>query len=216
MDKELERREHWFCRYADDCNIYVNSKRAGERVLASATYWLESRLTLRVNPAKSAVGRPWQRKFLGYTVCNRKRHVRLKISPDAVKRFKGDIKAVIRQGRGCALSKTITHLNQKLRGWLIYFQHIGVKGILQELDGWLRRHLRKLLWRQWKRPRTRVKRLMQLGLDEKRAQKSAYNGRGAWWNAGASHLNQALPKKWFERMNLVSLVDYQFRLKCLT
>jgi len=216
LDKELEQRGHKFCRYADDCNIYVNSKRAGERVLDSVTHWLESRLKLQVNSAKSAVGRPWQRKFLGYTVCNRKRHVRLKISPEAVKRFKGDVKAVIRQGRGRAISKTIAVLNRKLQGWLNYFQHIGVKGILQALDGWLRRHLRKVLWRQWKRPRTRVKRLIRLGLGEKRAQKSAYNGRGAWWNAGASHMSQALPKKWFDRMNLVSLVDYQFRLKCFT
>ena len=216
LDKEVEQRGHRFCRYADDCNIYVNSKRAGERVLASITQWLENRLKLQVNAAKSAVGRPWQRKFLGYTVCHRKYNVRLKISLQAIKRFKGDIKAVIRQGRGCAISKTIAVLNRKLRGWLNYFQHIGVKGILQELDGWLRRHLRKVLWRQWKRPRTRVKRLIRLGLDEKRAQKSAYNGRGAWWNAGASHMSQALPKKWFDRMNLLSLVDYQFRLKCFT
>jgi len=216
LDKALEQRGHLFCRYADDCNIYVNSERAGKRVLVSITHWLESHLKLQVNLAKSAVGRPWQRKFLGYTVCHRKHHVRLKISHEAIKRFKGDIKAVIRQGRGCALSKTITLLNRKLQGWLNYFQHIGVKGILQELDGWLRRHLRKVLWRQWKRPRTRVKRLMRLGLGEKRAQKSAYNGRGAWWNAGASHMSQALPKRWFDRMNLVSLVDYQFRLKCFT
>nr|CAA6825947.1 MAG: Group II intron reverse transcriptase/maturase [uncultured Thiotrichaceae bacterium] len=157
-----------------------------------------------------------KRKFQGYTVCNRKRHVRLKISPEAIKHFKGDVKAAIRRGRGCALSKTIAVLNRKLQGWLNYFQHIGVKGILQELDGWLRRYLRKVLWRQWKRPRTRVKRLMRLGLDVKRAQKSACNGRGAWWNAGASHMNQALPKQWFDRMNLVSLVDYQCRLKCFT
>ena len=131
LDKELEQHGHPFCRYADDCNIYVNSQRAGERVLASITQWLESRLKLQVNSAKSAVDRPWQRKFLGYTVCNRKRHVRLKISPEAINRFKGDVKAVIRRGRGCALSKTIAVLNRKLQGWLNYFQHIGVKGILR-------------------------------------------------------------------------------------
>ena len=216
LDKELEQRGHAFCRYADDVNIYVNSQRAGERVLVSITHWLAKHLKLQVNPTKSAVDRPWKRKFLGYTVCSRKYNVRLRISPEAVKRFKADIKVVIRRGRGCALGKTIETLNPKLRGWLNYFQHIGVKDIVQELDGWLRRHLRKVLWRQWKRSRTRFKQLMQLGLDEKRAQKSAYNGRGAWWNAGASHMNQALPKKWFDRRNLLSLVDYQFRLKCLT
>lgn len=216
FDKELERRGHVFCRYADDCNIYVKSQRAGERVLTSLTNWLENTLKLRVNRIKSDVGRPWNRKFLGYTVCTRKRNVRLKVAPAAIKRFKGDLKSAIRRGRGCSIVKTVDALNPKLRGWMNYFRHIGVKNSLQELDGWLRRHLRKVLWRHWKRGRTRVKRLMQLGLDEKRAQKSAYNGRGAWWNAGASHMNQALPKKWFDRMKLVSLADYQFRLKCLT
>ena len=97
-----------------------------------------------------------------------------------------------------------------------YFRHIGVKGLLQELDGWLRRHLRKILWRQWKRPLTRAKSLMRLGITEQRAWVSAQNGRGAWWNAGASHLNQALPKKRFDRIGLVSLVDYNQRLRYLT
>ena len=97
-----------------------------------------------------------------------------------------------------------------------YFRHIGVKNVLQELDGWLRRHLRKILWRQWKRSFTRAKMLMRLGLDEKRAWDSAQNGRGAWWNSGASHMNQALPKKRFDRIGLVSLVDYYQRLKGLT
>ena len=96
-----------------------------------------------------------------------------------------------------------------------YFRHIGVKGILQELDGWLRRHLRKILWRQWKRPFTRAKSLMRLGIAEQRAWVSAQNGRGAWWNVGASHMNQALSKKRFDRIGLVSLVDYNHRLKCL-
>ncbi|MET4694012.1 hypothetical protein V5J35_004094 [Endozoicomonas sp. NE40] len=97
-----------------------------------------------------------------------------------------------------------------------YFRHIGVKGILQELDGWIRRHLRKILWRQWKRTYTRVKRLMRLGIREERAWKSATNGWGAWWNAGAPHMNQALPKKLFDRIGLISLVEYNQRLKCLT
>ncbi len=216
LDRELERRGHKFCRYADDCNIYVGSAKAGQRVLASITHYLESTLKLRVNREKSGVGRPWQRKFLGYTVCSRKYNVRLKIAPKAITRLKGDLKVVLRRGRGRAIGRVIEELNLKLRGWMNYFRHIGVRGILQELDGWIRRHLRKILWLQWKRSFTRAKNLMRLGLDEKRAWNSAQNGRGSWWNAGASHLNQALPKKFFDRLGLVSLMDYYHQLNRLT
>ena len=214
LDRELERRGHRFCRYADDSNIYVRSKRAGERVLASMTRFLEDRLKLRVNQEKSAVDRPWKRSFLGYTVCNRTRNVRLKVAGKPIQRLKANVKALFRSGRGRSLKTTIVALTPKLRGWVNYFRHAGVKGIFEELDGWIRRHLRKILWRQWKRPRSRAKRLMQLGLSEERAWKSATNGRGPWWNAGASHLNQALPKKRFDRLGLVSLMDQYHQLKC--
>ena len=216
LDLELEKRGHKFCRYADDCNIYVKSEKAGDRVLASLTHYLEKKLKLRVNREKSGVGRPWQRKFLGYTVCNRKQNVRLKVAPKAIIRLRGDLKAVFRRGRGRALGRVIEELNLKLGGWMNYFRHIGVKGILQELDGWVRRHLRKILWLQWKRPYTRAMNLMRLGLDEKRAWNSAQNGRGSWWNAGASHLNQALPKKLFDRLGLISLMGYYHQLQRLT
>lgn len=216
FDRELEKRGHRFCRYADDSNIYVRSEAAGQRVLSSLARFLSDRLSLQVNREKSAVARPWQRKFLGYTVCTRKRNVRLKVAPQIVSRFKGDLKAVLRRGRGWSIRRTVETLNPKLRGWVTYFRHIGVKGVLEELDGWLRRHLRKILWRQWKRSYTRATNLMKLGLREKRAWDSAQNGRGAWWNSGASHMNQALPKKRFDRLGLVSLVDQFHQLKCLT
>lgn len=216
LDRELEKRGHKFCRYADDCNIYVRSEKAGQRVLESITRYLEKTLKLRVNRDKSGVGRPWQRKFLGYTVCSRKYNVRLRIDPRAVKRFRGDLKVIFRRGRGRSLGRIIEELNPKLRGWLAYFRLIGVKGPLEELDGWIRRHLRQILWVQWKRSFTRAKNLMRLGLEDKRAWNSAQNGRGPWWNAGASHLNQALPKKLFDRLGLLSLMDYYHRLKCFT
>jgi len=216
LDKELERRGHKFCRYADDCNIYVKSEKAGQRVLASITKYLENTLKLKVNQKKSGVGRPWQRKFLGYSVCSRKYNVRLRVAPEVVKRFKGDMKAAFRRARGCSIKRTVHELNPKLRGWMAYFRYIGVKGVLQELDGWIRRHLRKVLWRQWKCTYTRVKRMMQLGLSEKRAWCSAQNGRGSWWNAGASHMNYALPKKRFDRIGLISLLDYNHQLNCST
>jgi len=216
LDRELGKRGHKFCRYADDCNIYVRSETAGNRVLASISHYLEETLKLKVNRDKSGVGMPWHRKFLGYSVCWRKRNVRLRVSLEAIKRLKGDLKAVLRRGRGYSIYRRVEELNPKLRGWMNYFRYIGVKSVLQELDGWLRRHLRKILWRQWKRANTRRKKLMQLGLEAPRAQASAGNGRGPWWNAGAHHMSQALPKKRFDRIGVMSLVDYNHRLKCLS
>jgi len=213
LDQELTRRGHSFCRYADDCNIYVKSRKAGERVLTSITTFLEQRLKLKVNREKSAVDRPWKRTFLGYTVCHRKTNPRLKPARKSVQKFKGNIKAVMRSARGWSIRRTVQVLAPKIRGWLNYFRHADVKKVFEELDGWIRRHLRKILWRQWKRPYTRAKMLMRLGLDEKRAWLSATNGRGAWWNAGASHLNQALPKKLFDELGLVSLMDSYHQLK---
>ena len=213
LDQELTRRGHSFCRYADDCNIYVKSRKAGERVLTSITTFLEQRLKLKVNREKSAVDRPWKRAFLGYTVCHRKTNPRLKPAMKSVQKFKGNIKAVMRSARGWSIRRTVQVLAPKIRGWLNYFRHADVKKVFEELDGWIRRHLRKILWRQWKRPYTRAKMLMRLGLDEKRAWLSATNGRGAWWNAGASHLNQALPKKLFDELGLVSLMDSYHQLK---
>lgn len=214
LDQELTRRGHSFCRYADDCNIYVKSRKAGERVLTSITTFLEQRLKLKVNREKSAVDRPWKRTFLGYTVCPRKTNPRLKPAMKSVQKFKGNIKAVMRSAKGWSIQRTVQVLAPKIRGWLNYFRHADVKKVFEELDGWIRRHLRKIVWRQWKRPYTRAKMLMRLGLDEKRAWMSATNGRGAWWNAGASHLNQALPKKLFDRLGLISLMDGYRQLKC--
>jgi RNA-directed DNA polymerase len=205
LDKELERRGHEFCRYADDCNIYVGSRKAGERILESITRFLEKKLKLRVNREKSAVDRPWKRKFLGYSMTIEK-EPRLKVAPEAIKRLKGNLKAAFRRGRGRNLKRFINEeLNPILRGWGNYFQLSEVVGTYEELNGWLRRRLRCILWRQWKRPRTRRKRLIARGLEEQRASQSAYNGRGAWWNSGASHMNEAYPRKYFDFLGLVVL-----------
>ncbi|MEE2003428.1 group II intron reverse transcriptase/maturase [Alkalimonas sp. MEB108] len=207
LDMELERRGLNFCRYADDCNIYVGSERAAHRVLASMTRFLEQRLKLKVNREKSAADRPWKRSFLGYTVCSRKYNIRLKIADKSVKRFKGNIKALLRMAKGWSIRKTVSELAPRLRGWINYFHHADAKGIFNELDGWLRRHLRKILWRQWKQGITRARMLMRLGIAKDRARLSTTNGRGPWWNSGASHMNQALPKKLFDRLGLISLMD---------
>jgi RNA-directed DNA polymerase len=212
LDKELERRGHKFCRYADDCNIYVRSKAAGERVMKTVTRFLTERLRLKVNAGKSAVARPWERKFLGYSMTWHKQP-RLKVAPESLQRLKAKIRTIFRKGRGRSLPRVIGDLNPLLRGWMQYFRLAEVKGIFEDLDGWLRRKLRCLLWRQWKRTFTRAKNLMKRGLEELRAWKSAMNGRGPWWNAGASHMNQAFPKAYFDRRGLISLLDQLRKLQ---
>ena len=211
LDKELERRGHAFCRYADDCNVYVRSQHAGERVMASLTCFLTERLKLTVNGAKSAVDRPWRRIFLGYTMTAHKAP-RLRIAASSVARFRGKLKAAFRAGRGRALGATIKDLTPVLRGWIAYFRLTDSKGILEDLDGWLRRRLRCILWRQWKKPATRATRLKQRGLTEQRARDSARNGHGPWWNAGASHMNDAFRKAFFAQLGLVSLQQELRRL----
>lgn len=213
LDKELERRGHKFCRYADDCNIYVRSRSAGERVLKSLTTFLERRLRLKVNAEKSAVARPWERKFLGYSFTSQ-RETRLKVAPASVQRLKEKLREIFRRGRGRNLSKLIEEeLTPLLRGWLNYFRLAEVKGIFEELDGWIRRKLRNLIWRNWKRPFRRAKNLMQRGLAKAQALKSAANGRGPWWNAGAAHMHLALPKSYFDRCGLLSLLEQRRRFQ---
>ena len=204
LDRELERRGLAFVRYADDCNVYVRSRRAGERVMAAIQAYLGGVLKLTVNAAKSAVARPWERKFLGYSVTAK--DSRLRIAPQSLKRLRERIKDLLRQGRGRSLARTIETLNPLLRGWINYFRLSQTRTPIEDLDVWVRRHLRRLLWKQWKRPRMRERRLRQLGLAPERAWRSSVNGRGPWWNAGARHMVHALPPSYFARMGLVSLV----------
>lgn len=208
LDKELERRGHRFGRYADDCNIYVKSRRAGERVMASITIFVEEKLKLKVNREKSAVARPWQRKFLGYSFTFHK-EPKIRVSETSVERFREKVKETFRRGRGRNLKRFIKEdLNPQIRGWITYFKLTETKGFAEDLDGWIRRRLRVIIWRQCKKPRTRKRRLIQRGLSPERAAASAYNGRGAWWNSGASHMNLAYPKKYFVSLGLFSMLDY--------
>jgi group II intron reverse transcriptase/maturase len=212
LDRELERRGHRFCRYADDCNIYVGSEVAGQHAMAAITGYLEQKLKLRVNRDKSAVARPWTRKFLGYSFTWHKQ-ARLKIADSSLQRLRDKVRDIVVGNTSRNLVVTINELNPVLRGWTSYFRLTEVKGALKDLDGWIRRKLRCLLWRQWKYPATRNRRLQARGLDATRAWKSASNGRGPWWNAGASHMNAAYPKKTFDVLGLISLLDTQQRFQ---
>jgi RNA-directed DNA polymerase len=211
LDKELERRGHRFVRYADDCNVYVKSKAAGERVMASLEKLLAERLRLRINRDKSAVGRPWNRSFLSYTV-TRDKKPKLAIATKAVVRLRTKLRQVFRRGRGRRLDRVIAETTPLLRGWIAYFRLSQVRARLEELDQWLRRRLRCILWRQWKRARTRFKQLVRLGVSREQAAAGAYSGHGSWWSAGASHMNLAISVKWLRSQGLLSLLEEHHRL----
>jgi RNA-directed DNA polymerase len=213
LDKELERRGHRFVRFADDCNVYVQSKAAGERVMASLERFLRERLRLKINREKSAVERPWRRKFLGYTVTSNLQP-KLKVAPESLKRLRSKLQPVWRKGRGRRLASTIAELNPIIRGWVAHFRMVDVKQVFHDLDAWLRRKLRCTIWRQWKKPRTRFKKLCELGVDEPRARAGAMNSRGPWWNAGSSHMNQAISNAVLTEMRLVSFLAEHQRLAC--
>ena len=181
-----------------------NRRRA---VPASLERFLGERLRLRVNRRKSAVGRPWGRAFLGYSVTSQHQS-KLRPAGKSLKRFKAKLKALFRRGRGRNLLRFITEdLNPVLRGWGNYYRLSQTKVIFEDLDKWIRRRLRCLKWRHWKHPRTRLRWLIRRGLTSERAARSAYNGRGPWFNSGASHMNQAFPKVYFERFGLISLAQ---------
>ena len=206
FDKELERRGHRFCRYGDDANVYVQSKRAGLRVMASLMRFLEGRLRLKVNRSKSVVDRPWNCTFLGYTVTHHLKP-RLKPAPQAVQRAKDRIRQITHKGRGRNIRVVIGEINRFTRGWVGYYRLASVKAQFDTVDQWIRRRLRKILWEQWRTPKTRCRKLIALGLERQRARKATATGLGAWWNAGASHMHAAVNNRVLASWGLRSLLD---------
>ncbi|MDE3077090.1 MAG: group II intron reverse transcriptase/maturase [Chloroflexota bacterium] len=189
LDKELEKRGHRFVRYADDCNIYVKSQQAGERVMASVTRFLEKKLRLRVNPAKSAVDRPAKRIFLGFRLMRG----RLSIAPDSLKRAKDTIRRITKRNRGVSLGRVLEELALFTDGWVGYFWPARTPSTFQELDEWTRRRLRCYQWKQWKRPHRRARQLMAAGVGRWLAWGTAKDGPGLWRAAGSPALTRALP-----------------------
>jgi RNA-directed DNA polymerase len=205
LDQELEKRKLHFVRYADDCNVYVASQRAGERVMDGITKFLGKRLKLKVNEEKSAVGRPWQRKFLGFTFTMQKQ-CRRRIAPAALKRLKDKIRAITTRKRGSRLEQIIEELAIYLRGWLNYFGFCETPSVLQGIESWLRRKLRCLIWKRWKRSSTRFERLREMGLSVLLAQEGAGNGsKGPWRMSRTPPLNKALSIVYFRQLGLPEL-----------
>lgn len=204
LDKELEKRGHRFVRYADDCNIYVKTKRAGERVMASVKTFIEKTLRLKVNEKKSAVARPWQRKFLGFSFTFHK-EPKVRIAKQSLKRMKSKIRELTARKMPFPMEYRIQKLNQYLTGWCGYFALADTKSIFASLDGWIRRRLRMCLWKNWKKPRTKVRNLIRLGIPDWKAYEWGNTRKGYWRISNSPILDRALNNSYWSRQGLKSL-----------
>jgi RNA-directed DNA polymerase len=203
LDKELARRGHRFCRYADDCNIYVRSRRAGERVMASVSRFLTQKLRLKVNEAKSAVARPEERQFLGFSISNDGSERR--IAPKALDKFKARIRDMTRRTRGISLPQVIEELTPYLIGWRGYFGFCETPRVLTNLEAWIRRRLRSYLWRQWRNGHNRFTELRRRGVPKFRAAVAASSPTGCWRMSGHPAVQQALRNHSFDLLGLPRL-----------
>src|SRR6266478_4867393 len=206
LDRELERRGHRYLRYADDCNIYVRSQRAGQRVMESITRFITQKLKLKVNETKSAVARPQERKLLGFSFSTGPEIKRM-IAPKALDRFKQRIREITRKAKGVSIEKTIEELASYMRGWRGYFGFCETPVVLEYLTRWVRLRLRAALWRQWKTPRRRRAALLALGVRPRLASNTAGSGRGPWYLARAKALSVGLSNAYFKSLGLPTLID---------
>jgi RNA-directed DNA polymerase len=204
LDRELEQRGLHFARYADDCNIYVRSVRAARRVMASVKRFITTRLKLKVNAAKSAVARPHERKFLGFSLLNTPRHQRC-IAPKALERFRERVRELTGRLRGRSLDQVARQLAPYLRGWRQYFSFCETPWELRDLDGWIRRRLRCGVWRQWARPRKRYAELVRRGVSPRLARETVFHLQGPWRASRSRALSIALPAEFFDAVGLPRL-----------
>jgi RNA-directed DNA polymerase len=204
LDRELESRGLRFARYADDCNIYVKSQRAGERVLQSVTAWLDKKLRLKVNQAKSAVDRPWKRKFLGFTFTTRRKR---SIAPQSRAKFKKRVREITKRNRGSSLERVISELRSYLIGWRGYFGFCQTPSVLRGLDSWIHRRLRSYAWKQWKTGQRRFKELRKLGVGKDLAAQTAGSRKGVWHNSRSPALSFALPGRVLSKLGVPLLLE---------
>jgi len=209
LDQFLEKRGHRFCRYADDCNVYVRSKRAGERVKEAMSRFLTSELSLRVNEAKSAVDRPGRRKFLGYSFY---RGSKLRIASKSIERLKARVRELTRRNWSISLKERLEILSRYLRGWVTYFSLTEAASVLRDLDKWIARRVRACIWKTWRRTRTRIRKLRSLGVREDRVWIIAMCRRGPWYISGGVILGSALSPAWLSKQGLLKLQDRWLQL----
>jgi len=213
LDKELEKRGHKFVRYADDCNIYVKSKRAGERVMESIKRYLQERLKLKINEQKSAVDRPWKLKFLGFSMHKAKGgQILIRLAPQTIERVKTKIRDITARNKPVSIAERIGRLNTYLGVWMGYFALAETPSVFKDLDGWIRRRLRMCLWKQWKRVRTRYRELRALGLPERVVHEFA-NARKGPWRMAHGPMNRALGNAYWQSQGLTSLIERYQRLR---
>ena len=203
LDRELEARGLCFARYADDCNVYVKSERAGKRVLQSLTRWLAKRLRLKVNEQKSAVDRPWKRKFLGFTFTTQRKR---SISPQARKKFKNRVRKLTKRNRGSSLQRVVSELRSYLIGWRGYYGFCETPSVLRDFDSWIARRLRSYAWKQWKTGKRRFRELRKLGVGKDLAAQTAGSRKGGWHNSRSPALSFALPGRVLADLGVPSLL----------
>ena len=206
LDKELESRGLRFVRYADDCNIYVRSKRAGERIMKSITTFIERKLKLKVNHEKSAVDRPWKRKFLGFTFTPHRKEPKVRISNQSIQRFKQRIREITSRKWSISMKDRLEKLNRYLIGWLGYYQLADTPSVLAKLDGWIRRRLRMVRWKEWKKVKTKHRNLTKLGIKPNQAWEWANTRLGYWRIARSPILDRALDNHYWLSQGLKSLL----------
>ena len=205
LDKELTKRGHHFVRYADDCNIYVRSQRAGERVMKSVTLFLEKRLKVKVNPNKSKVGTPVRLKFLGFSLGVDNNGAYARPAKESQKRVKQALKLITKRNRGISLGRMCREINHKMRGWLQYYSIGKLKSFIQRLDQWLRTRIRQYIWKQWKKSQTRVTNLKKLGMSYHDAYKFASTRKGYWRIAHSQVLTYSLTNRKLEHLGLINM-----------
>jgi group II intron reverse transcriptase/maturase len=205
LDKELESRGHRFCRYADDCNIYVKSKKAGNRVMRSITLFMEEKLKLKVNKSKSAVDRPWKRKFLGFTFYLRKDETRIRIHDKSIERFWEKVKSITSRSNGKSMKWRSDKLKQLIIGWINYFKIADMKKIAKKLDEWMRRRIRMCYWKQWKKLKTKHKNLVILGVNNYKAWEFSNTRKGYWRISNSPILGCSITNKHLESQGFTSL-----------
>lgn len=213
LDKELEKRGHKFVRYADDCNTYVRSKRAGERVMQSITEYLEKKLKLKVNQDKSAVDKPVKRKFLGFSFYNKKDGVGIRVHTKPLNKFKDKVREILSRSNGRSMDQRIKSLNYLIIGWVNYFGLADMKNRAGELDEWIRRRLRMCIWKQWRKIRTRHDNLIKLGIDNRKAWEYANTRKGYWRIAGSPILHLSLTNEYLRKSGFVSLSSRYSQLR---
>jgi group II intron reverse transcriptase/maturase len=213
LDKELEKRGHRFVRYADDCNIYVKSPRAGERVMASVRRFLEQKLKLKVNEKKSKVDRPAKLKFLGFRLFKRKGRVEIGVAKRALERCHDRLRRLTRRTRSGQLEDVLEEVNRYMRGWIGYFRLADTPSVFEELDEWLRRRLRQMLWKRWKRPRARQRNLVALGVLPRTAREAAGSGKGTWRLSASPPVHQALSNAYWRSQGLLSITERYHQLR---